>query len=173
MFKNKKYDSFIGGVLTFFFLIQSITIHSQNHTLLGTVKDDQNNPVSEVVIFTKDSIFTVSDGDGNFMLSNLPKKSVTLYFKSLEFSDLDTLVYFKKEKELVLDIVLRRKFYDLGEVIVSTPKENLFDKENWTILDYLTNDSLIFVLSLENPKRYLNRYSSSGNFIDRLFLNRF
>ncbi|MFT4666765.1 MAG: hypothetical protein ACI8YQ_004788 [Polaribacter sp.] len=170
MLVNKKHDRVIKVVLTLFLITLSTAIHSQSNTIVGNIKSDEGNPISEVLIFTNDSIFTLSDVDGNFILPNLSGDSLLVHFKSLAFSDLDTVVYFKESKEVILDIELRRKLYDLGEVVISDSKENLFDKENWTILDYLAKDNLIFILSLENPKRSLHSFSSEGYFIDRLEL---
>ncbi|MFT7451122.1 MAG: hypothetical protein ACI9VN_001845, partial [Patescibacteria group bacterium] len=104
MLVNKKHDRVIKVVLTLFLITLSTAIHSQSNTIVGNIKSDEGNPISEVLIFTNDSIFTLSDVDGNFILPNLSGDSLLVHFKSLAFSDLDTVVYFKESKEVILDI---------------------------------------------------------------------
>ncbi|MDD2298090.1 MAG: carboxypeptidase-like regulatory domain-containing protein, partial [Fermentimonas sp.] len=75
--KRKLSQLFSRSCLTFMMIATSFSLLSQNITIRGTVKDVNNESVigATIIVNNDASRGTVSDYDGNFILTDIPSSS--------------------------------------------------------------------------------------------------
>jgi TonB-linked SusC/RagA family outer membrane protein len=102
-------------MIAFFFVALSQQMWAQKQNVSGTVLSDSGEPLPGVTILTKESksIGTVTDFDGNFMLS-LPEKVTTLIFTYVGFEDKHVVITGKQN----IKVMLAPANNELEEVVV-------------------------------------------------------
>lgn len=112
--------SFKNILLLFSFLLVITTVDAQNsYSVTGSVKSKTDqDPIAGAQIFLNGStIGTLSDGDGNFILSGIPSGTHELIVQSLGFESARTLIS-TDELSLEYSFVLDEKVYSLDEITV-------------------------------------------------------
>jgi iron complex outermembrane receptor protein len=130
-------------ILTFLLLVAINIIYSQN-TIKGTVKDSQT---SEVISFANIYIpqlekGTVSDENGNFIISQVPSGSYKIVFSIIGYEAVSQTINTPLKNSL--DIALTPSVIEMKEVIISTPfhklqSENVMKVEQQKISDLKSN----------------------------------
>ncbi len=101
------------------FLGLSIITFAQNK-VTGSITDNQKKPFSGVIISIPEiHKETISDLNGKYSLNNLPSGTFKIIFKQIGF-ETQTEEIKIKEKETILNVVLKEETHQMDEVIVST-----------------------------------------------------
>jgi len=97
-------------LITFFI----IDVIAQNRFLTGTIKDNQNRPISNASILVKGSnLSTISDGAGNFEI-RLTSANATLIFSAVGYEDQEISTHNKDR----LNVIMEESNIGLDEVVV-------------------------------------------------------
>jgi outer membrane receptor protein involved in Fe transport len=106
----------------------SIVISAQSYSISGTIDDFEENMLEGVKVLVEDlDIETVTDKNGNFEISDLPKGVHTLVISFKGFRSKKQVVYLKSE-QLVKNFTIKEDLLDLHRPIdvgVITPISNL------------------------------------------------
>jgi iron complex outermembrane receptor protein len=95
-------------------------IAAAQNKISGTVSDKDNKPVFNVIVSLPETHKeTISDGDGKYILSNLPKGNFTIVFSSVGYAT-KSLAVTIADKEITLNTTLEENIIHMDEVIVST-----------------------------------------------------
>jgi hypothetical protein len=101
------------------FIVTNAVSAQKHYTITGTVKNKADlSPIAGAQIFLNGStIGTLSDGDGNFVLSNIPQGSHELIVQNLGFESAQILIHTDKLEENYRFLLIE-KVYDLDEITV-------------------------------------------------------
>lgn len=106
------------------FLIAFISVNAQN-SISGKIKDTQNNALIGVEIYAQEiHKGTISKEDGFYELKNIPNGKIKLTFRYLGYKTVSKSLAFNSENK-ILNINLEEAFYEIDEIIVSTPFNKL------------------------------------------------
>ncbi len=136
------------------FLGVSLATHSQN-ILVGNVTDLNNNPIVGVDIYAPNlHRGTTTDGNGTYILKNLPSGSIKIVFAFLGFKSVVKSIKFDK-KEIELNVSLEESVFNMDEVIVSTPfnklqSENVMKVEHRTIQQLQRHGAATLIEGISN-----------------------
>ena len=122
------------------FLIASITTSAQNN-ISGKITDTQNNALIGVEIYAQElHKGTISKNEGFYELNNIPNGTIKLTFSSLGFKTVSKTVTLNSEN-IALNIILNETFFEIDEIIVSTPFNKL-QSENVMKVERLSAKSI-------------------------------
>ncbi len=115
-------------IISFAFVFFCFTIiYGQQFAYVhGKIKDENNNPVANVNIFTNDTAFyTTSNNAGNYKLKIPANQDIVLNFSHLEFFPYTKKIKAGENENLKLDISLKVMFRNLKEVWVEDKKDRI------------------------------------------------
>jgi len=122
------------------FLIASITTSAQNN-ISGKITNTQNNALIGVEIYAQElHKGTISKNEGFYELNNIPNGTIKLTFSSLGFKTVSKTVTLNSEN-IALNIILNETFFEIDEIIVSTPFNKL-QSENVMKVERLSAKSI-------------------------------
>lgn len=107
------------------------------NSISGTVKNENNEPVSNVEISISDAnIQTKSNEKGQFEIKNLPIGKWTLIFKKDKFEIKSEQIAIGNQEQKILDIVLEEEHHRIDEILVSSVF-NKTQNENVVKIDHI------------------------------------
>lgn len=107
------------------------------NAISGTVKNENNEPVSNVEISISDAnIQTKSNEKGQFEIKNLPIGKWTLIFKKDKFEIKSEQIAIGNQEQKILDIVLEEEHHRIDEILVSSVF-NKTQNENVVKIDHI------------------------------------
>ncbi|EIA09709.1 TonB-dependent receptor [Flavobacterium frigoris] len=115
----------------------SAMLQAQNK-VSGTVTNMANQPIKGVSVYAPElHQGTTTDANGNYILTNLPSRSLKLNFVFVGFSNQNKTIEIR-QKENTLNIILEETIFEMDEVIVSTAfnkiqSQNVMKVEHATI----------------------------------------
>ncbi|SDW00533.1 iron complex outermembrane recepter protein [Flavobacterium degerlachei] len=115
----------------------SAMLQAQN-TVSGKVTNMLNQPIKGVSVYAPElHQGTTTDDNGNYILANLPNRSLKLSFVFVGFSNQNKTIQ-NLQKENTLNIILEETIFEMDEVIVSTAfnkiqSQNVMKVEHETI----------------------------------------
>ncbi|QNM86164.1 TonB-dependent receptor [Polaribacter pectinis] len=106
------------------FLIASFSVSAQN-SISGKITDIQNNPLENVEIYIQEiHKGTVSDEKGMYKFNNVPNGKIKITYTYLGFKTVSKVIDINSENK-ELNIQLEETFFEIDEIIVSTPFNKL------------------------------------------------
>lgn len=118
-------------------LMGFISLGFAQNTISGTIKNQNNAPISNVEISILDAtIQTKSNENGQFEIKNLPIGKRTLIFKKDKFEIKSVQISIGNQEQKILDIILEEEDHHIDEILVSS----LFNKtqnENVVKIDHI------------------------------------
>ncbi len=119
------------------FLMGFISLGFAQNAISGTIKNQNNEPISNVEISILDAtIQTKSNENGQFEIKNLPIGKRTLIFKKDKFEIKSLQISIRNQEQKILDIILEEEDHHIDEILVSS----LFNKtqnENVVKIDHI------------------------------------
>ncbi len=119
------------------FLMGFISLGFAQNAISGTIKNQNNEPISNVEISILDAtIQTKSNENGQFEIKNLPIGKRTLIFKNDKFEIKSVQISIGNQEQKILDIILEEEDHHIDEILVSS----LFNKtqnENVVKIDHI------------------------------------
>ena len=119
------------------FLMGFISLGFAQNAISGTIKNQNNEPISNVEISILDAtIQTKSNENGQFEIKNLPIGKRTLIFKKDKFEIKSVQISIGNQEQKILDIILEEEEHHIDEILVSS----LFNKtqnENVVKIDHI------------------------------------
>ena len=119
------------------FLMGFISLGFAQNAISGTIKNQNNEPISNVEISILDAtIQTKSNENGQFEIKNLPIGKRTLIFKKDKFEIKSVQISIGNQEQKILDINLEEEDHHIDEILVSS----LFNKtqnENVVKIDHI------------------------------------
>ncbi len=118
------------------------------NTISGTIKNQNNKPISNVEISILDAtIQTKSNENGQFEIKNLPIGKRTLIFKKDKFEIKSEQISIGNQEQKILDIILEEEEHHIDEILVSslfnkTQNENVV-KINHINLKQIQNEGFV------------------------------
>ena len=118
------------------------------NTISGTIKNQNNKPISNVEISILDAtIQTKSNENGQFEIKNLPIGKRTLIFKKDKFEIKSEQISIGNQEQKILDIILEEEEHHIDEILVSslfnkTQNENVV-KINHIKLKQIQNEGFV------------------------------
>ena len=114
-----------------------ISLGYAQNTISGTIKNQNNAPISNVEISILDATLqTKSNENGQFEIKNLPIGKRTLIFKKDKFEIKSEQISIGNQEQKILDIILEEEDHHIDEILVSS----LFNKtqnENVIKIDHI------------------------------------
>ncbi|MGO3813144.1 TonB-dependent receptor [Mesonia sp.] len=104
-------------LLICFFALQAFKAYNQEYSVKGTIIDSLGTPIEGAHVHTS-KIFTLSQADGSFHLSNLLKGAHQIQVSYMGYVTVDTLV--KLSKDMTFNFKLKADTSTLGEVFIKT-----------------------------------------------------
>ena len=118
-------------------LMGFISLGYAQNTISGTIKNQNNKPISNVEISILDAtIQTKSNENGQFEIKNLPIGKRTLIFKKDKFEIKSVQISIGNQEQKILDIILEEEEHHIDDILVSS----LFNKtqnENVIKIDHI------------------------------------
>ncbi len=118
-------------------LMGFISLGYAQNTISGTIKNQNNAPISNVEISILDATLqTKSNENGQFEIKNLPIGKRTLIFKKDKFEIKSEQISIGNQEQKILDIILEEEDHHIDEILVSS----LFNKtqnENVVKIDHI------------------------------------
>ena len=118
-------------------LMGFISLGYAQNTISGTIKNQNNAPISNVEISILDATLqTKSNENGQFEIKNLPIGKRTLIFKKDKFEIKSEQISIGNQEQKILDIILEEEDHHIDEILVSS----LFNKtqnENVIKIDHI------------------------------------
>ena len=106
-------------------LIMLSALSQAQNTISGVIKDQKNTPLIGVNIYINQlQKGTITDSNGDYNFDNLPNGKLTLEFTYQGFKTLNKTID-KLQKTNTLNIILEEIYFEMDEVIVSTPFNKL------------------------------------------------
>ena len=106
------------------FIMLSTLLQAQN-TVSGVIKDIKNQPLIGVNIYINElHKGTLSDAYGNYYFENLPNGKLNIEINYQGYKKINKTIE-KLQKSNTLDIILEEIYFEMDEVIVSTPFNKL------------------------------------------------
>jgi len=104
--------------LCWFFALISVLSYAQDFaTVHGKITDQEGNPVSNVNIFTRDTLYGGSTNNaGNFRFKIPANKNITIIVSHIEYFPVSKKINAKKNESIDLDIKLQVMFNNLSLV---------------------------------------------------------
>ena len=119
------------------FLMGFISLGFAQNAISGTIKNQNNEPISNVEISILDAtIQTKSNENGQFEIKNLPIGKRTLIFKKNKFEIKSVQISIGNQEQKILDIILEEEEHHIDDILVSS----LFNKtqnENVIKIDHI------------------------------------
>lgn len=107
------------------------------NAISGTIKNQNNEPISNVEISILDAIIqTKSNEYGQFEIKNLPIGKRTLIFKKEKFEIKSQTILIEKLAQINLDIVLEKEVHHIDEILISSVF-NTTQNENVVKIDHI------------------------------------
>lgn len=101
------------------FIVFSVYTQAQN-SVSGRITDSHNTPLKGVSVHaTEINKETISNENGEYIITDLPNKSVTLNFFYMGYKIQNKIIE-KPQKLTILNITLEETIFEMDEVIVST-----------------------------------------------------
>ena len=113
------------------------TMGFAQNAISGTIKNQNNEPVSTVEISISDAnIQTKSNENGQFEIKNLPIGKWTLIFKKDKFEIKSEQIAIGNQEQKILDIILEEEHHRIDEILVSSVF-NKTQNENVVKIDHI------------------------------------
>ncbi len=127
-------------IITFLLLITVFSINAQN-SISGKITDINNNPLHKVEIYAPEiNKGTVSKEDGSYTLDNISKNKIKIIINYLGYKSVSKDIEFIS-RNYTLNVQLEESFYEMDEVIISTPFNKL-QSENVMRVDRLSTKTI-------------------------------
>ncbi len=153
------------------FLLTSIT-QGQKVDIFGSIESIDSQKLSFVSIYQDGNLVALSDENGYFSFVSEYYDTITLSVNSLGFKPITKkLILIKNRLKYQVDFVLETDYVKLEEINITEKAINVFDINNWNILDYLINENNIFILTEDIPKTYLYVFDIKGKLLSKKLLD--
>ena len=155
------------------FLALSIELSAQDLLITGKVLTEENVRLAGATVEVNQTTGTVVDEEGKFevKVENQDQK-ISLRVRMIGYETLDTIIQTELTK-IHLELRLKETYYDQPELIVSDKKiKNIFDKDDWVILDSKIYKGFLFLIYIEANKRYIGLAKLNGVFVNQLKLDK-
>ncbi|MEZ4779447.1 MAG: TonB-dependent receptor [Flavobacteriaceae bacterium] len=117
-----------------------LPIFSQT-TLSGSVKDENNQPITATIYLPKIEKGTLSTIDGHYSILDIPKGIHSVIISALGYETLSFKVDFSAEDTIIKDVILKESAIEMEEVIISTPFHQL-QSENVMKVERVTTEAI-------------------------------
>lgn len=159
-----------GIVLTLLLIGFSFSVYAQELRLRGSIKSDNQIPLTGATVQIDRTTGTTTDERGLFdFRTNTSDDEVLLEIRMLGYQDLDTLVQINR-KGTFLEIILKEVTYSLPAVEIPSRKFNLFDNNKWNLLSHAILANKHYVLGHQTNRRSLFIFSETGELLEQLEL---
>lgn len=119
------------------FLMGFTAMGFAQNAISGTIKNQNNEPISNVEISVSDAnIQTKSNENGQFEIKNLPIGKWTLIFKKEKFEIKSEEISIGKQEQKTLDIILEEEHHHIDEILISSVF-NKTQNENVVKIDHI------------------------------------
>ncbi len=153
-----------------FFLFTGI-VQGQKIDVFGSVQSSVGEKLSFVSIYQNDNLVTLSNQNGYFSFICEYSDSLKVSVNMIGFKPMKKiLTLVKNRKKYQVDFVLETDYVRLDEIRITEKPINLFDINDWNILDYLIDEDNIFVLAEDIPKLYLYVFDIKGKLLSKNLL---
>ncbi len=150
------------------FLLLTGIIQGQKVEIFGSIQSSTGEKLSFVSIYQNDNLVAMSNQNGYFSLVSEYSDSLSLSVNMIGFKPMTKiLTLVKHKKKYQVDFVLETDYVKLDEIRISEKAINVFDLNDWNILDYLIDENNIFVLAEDIPKLYLYVFDIKGKLLSK------
>ncbi|MEM9887737.1 MAG: hypothetical protein AAF849_17715 [Bacteroidota bacterium] len=147
-------------------------VYTQSTTHISGIIQSEEGDVLYKALIRHQSYSAISDLSGYYQMDIPITDTIHLEVSYLGCETIDTLISASHSDSLVIHFTLNRSVLPLPEVSVRPQSENLFERSDWVILDYLFAHDLIVLLVIKRNEKWLYAYSTDGLFVDRLEVNK-
>ena len=109
----------------FFILIYNTDLKAQNCKLTGRVLSLKEPLIGASVSLENSSLGTVTDFEGNFILSDIPIGEHTIQISYVGYKTISTKIFFQKDEIIKLDFKLEEDVLGLEAVVVSATRNSI------------------------------------------------
>jgi len=111
-------------IIKLLFFLAIYTTNAQN-SISGKITDNQNNPLEKVQIYIEETHKgTVTSKEGTYGFKNLPNGKIKITYTYLGYKTVVKTIDINSEN-IVINIQLKESFFQIDEIIVSTPFNKL------------------------------------------------
>ncbi|MCK5824331.1 MAG: TonB-dependent receptor plug domain-containing protein [Ichthyobacteriaceae bacterium] len=123
------------NTLLFIFIFLSNLIYSQNINITGKIVDSNNIGINEATIQIG-KYGSVSDKNGNYILTIPYNKKVTITFSHIVYNVLNKVIYVEANKSSVVEnVVLKRKSNTIDDIVLIENKDDIKSVKNISAKD--------------------------------------
>ncbi|MEM8523962.1 MAG: carboxypeptidase-like regulatory domain-containing protein [Bacteroidota bacterium] len=130
--------------------------------IFGRVTSSKGEPLNGALITSLTGQSTISDSRAYYQLNILRKDSLSLKVQFVGYETLDTTVFPAGTDSLNINFQLTPALFDLPEITVEAAQQNLYERSNWVVIDYVIWHDQIILIALEGRKRWIYQYTLAG-----------
>ncbi|MFK7808964.1 MAG: carboxypeptidase-like regulatory domain-containing protein [Saprospiraceae bacterium] len=153
-------------------LALGVNLHAQKISINGIVQSSEGVKLTGAAVVLANETGTSTNKEGLFFLKTDKQNSYQISVSMLGFKTLDTMVVAVGGDNIFLELTLEQNIFEQPEIIVRPDEITLFDRNDWTILDYDIFDHQLVVLSIRGRKRKLQLYTMQGYLLSELDVDR-
>jgi len=152
----------------FLFTIITLEVKSQDLLITGKVTSEEEINLVGATIEVNQINGTVTNEEGAFGIKvKNSDQGIDLKVRMIGHETLDTIIKTELSK-IHLVFKLKETFYDQPELVVSGKKTtNIFNKNDWIVLDSKIHNDLLCLIYIEANKRYFGLAKLNGTLINR------
>ncbi len=129
-----------GLLLLVFVLIFHIPLLSQKLTIDGVVNNENHAPLTGVNIILNNGEFaTISNSNGKFRFSNIPKKEYILEISFIGYKK-DTFLIFPDKENIILKIKMQPFLQSIDEVVINGDRKEQIKKMESNNIEFISKD---------------------------------
>jgi len=150
----------------------SVALSAQVTTVRGEVKDVLGRIVPGVNVSLDSRTGTTTDLRGYYEIAAPAGDSVRIVFSHVGYHKVDTTIQTGKPGTVVvLHMKMVQESRGLEEVVVTEKYISLFERRDWTIIDFDVYEDRIVVLANEKRTPFLFNYNLDGRIVSKLKLD--
>ncbi|MEM1327776.1 MAG: carboxypeptidase-like regulatory domain-containing protein [Bacteroidota bacterium] len=129
---------FFKFVTTAILLFSCSLLHAQNTIFVfGKVSDNNGESLPNALVYTSQQQNTVSNIAGYYQLDTDRQDSISLGVQFIGYQSIDTTIATEDFDTIQINFQLSPTTFDFPEVTVRANEQNLFDRSDWVIVDYV------------------------------------
>ena len=139
------------------------SIIAQSKVIKGKISTKKGAVLDAVTIITPRGDGAISNSNGQFTLVLKERNTIQqLNIRRLGYQTIDTLISLTDRDTTELKIIMQEKIFEQAAVEVRANRLNIFQKNNWLVLDYaIMGDQFLFLYKVKR-KRKLGLFDSEG-----------